>query len=449
MINTLSMKDKTWVVDYAPRDFQQKVHVALEKYRYAILNWHRRAGKSVLCVNELGKRAIQNPGTLYAYIAPSKEQAKNIVWDLFLRFYGNIPGVDMRSKDYTIIFNIAKNKHGVPSKIILLGADNINAARGMGFDGVVMDEYSFMKFNFWSKVIYPTITDKKGFAIIISTPSGHNDFYRLMKQKEDKNNKSSQNWFTMTLPVTESGVFSPEEIEEIEANTGEDFAQEYLCSFSGSVAGAIYKTQISDIEEQGRIKTVPYDPTRCVHTVWDIGWNDATAIGFFQKVGEEYHLIEYYEECGKNLSELFAYVLNKPYIYGEHFAPWDINKTSQQTGLTNWEFAKRAGIEFKVIKKNDGGYGIQEGINATRLFLPKLYVDSKKAEEWVDYMKRYHKKRRKDGTFDDKPEHDASSNCADMTRYAAVIHEKMYEFKRFISKFEQPKFDSVDPYYLN
>ena len=445
------MAKEPWVLDYCPWTFQDKVHTGLNTHRYAILNWHRRAGKTILCVNELGKRAITKPGTLYAYIAPSKEQAKNIVWDKFVQYFGNVPGIDMRIKDYTINFNLAK-KDGVPSKIILLGADSINAARGMGFDGVVMDEYSYMKFGFWTKVIYPTLVDKKGFAIIISTPSGHNDFYKLYQSKTNPNykgytEKDAKKWFTMTLPVTESGVFDAETIEDIQANTGDDFDQEFMCSWEGSVAGAIYKKQIEEMEKQDKFRTVPYDPTRCVHTVWDIGWNDATAIGFFQKVGEEYHLIEYYEETGQELTTLFAYVLNKPYVYGEHFAPWDINKTSQQTGLTNLEFAKRAGFKFRVVKKDAGGYGVQQGINATRLFLPKLYVNKDTCEEWIDYMKRYHKKRRKDGTFEDTPDHDASSNCADMTRYAAVSYEEMYEFKKFIKKFEQPKFESIDPYY--
>ena len=68
------------------------------------------------------------------------------------------------------------------SRIKLKGADNEDSLRGVGLDGVVLDEYAMMKPQVWQEIIQPTITDKKGWAIFVSTPKGYNHFYDMYEK---------------------------------------------------------------------------------------------------------------------------------------------------------------------------------------------------------------------------------------------------------------------------
>jgi len=438
----MEKNNKDFVVNYHPYWYQQEFHDELRNKQFAILNWSRRIGKTTACVNELCIRAITNPGSSYSYICPYKEQAKRITWPMFQQFFGDFPGIQFNNKDHIIYF-MDQKKDNVPSQIHLYGADN-DAIRGMGFDGVILDEYSDMKYSFWSEVVFPTIIDRDGFAIIISTPKGHNDFHRLYQEAEH-----NDDWFNMSVTLYDAKIYSKEKLATIERNAGEGFAQEFLVSFEGTTTGAIYKTQIAEMEDEERIGCFPYDPSRVVHTVWDLGRSDATSILFVQKVGNAFHLIEHVEKLNKTYEDVFSYALNKSYRYGTHFLPWDAIKHSQDSKYNALDVAKKMGMRVRVLAKNEGGvYGVNNGIKICRSFLPKLYVNKVKCPIWIDYMKRYRWEVNKDGTNKDKPKHDVTSNAADSTRYLAAVQDRLYEFNDITTQaFEQPKFESIDPYY--
>src|SRR6185295_12607790 len=74
------------------------------------------------------------------------------------------------------------------------------------------------------------------------------------------------------------------------------YAQEYECSFDAAVIGAVYAKELVNARAQVRIGTLPYDAIRLVNTAWDIGYGDATAIWFYQVIGDEVRLIDYYED---------------------------------------------------------------------------------------------------------------------------------------------------------
>jgi len=82
----------------------------------------------------------------------------------------------------------------------------------------------------------------------------------------------------------------------------QEFDQEWYCSFEAAIKGAYYANQIRDARAQGRIKVVPYDPILKVHTVWDLGVGSNLAIGFYQRVGNETHMIDYWQGTEKTAS---------------------------------------------------------------------------------------------------------------------------------------------------
>ncbi|NUS38253.1 MAG: DNA packaging protein, partial [Lysobacter sp.] len=106
--------------------------------------------------------------------------------------------------------------------------------------------------------------------------------------------------------------------------------------FQGSVEGAYYANELARAEREGRICDLPFLPSLPVHTFWDIGRNDATAIWFMQEVGPWRHFIRYYENSGFG-AEHYAGVLRKfrddhGYQYGTHYLPHD-------AGVADWSIS--------------------------------------------------------------------------------------------------------------
>jgi len=183
------------------------------------------------------------------------------------------------------------------------------------------------------------------------------------------------------------------------------------------VEGAYYARQIGDARRQGRITKVPFDSSTRVHTWWDLGVDDSTTIGFFQLVGREWHLIDYYENSGEGLKH-YADILddkrkNLGYTYGRHFGPHDIEARELGTGKTRLETAKEYGIDFDVVPRQD----IKDGIEAVRSNFSKLWIDEVRCERFISAIQQYRKEwNDKMGIWGGKPEHDWTSHAADMLR---------------------------------
>ncbi len=160
-----------------------------------------------------------------------------------------------------------------------------------------------------------------------------------------------------------------------------------------------------------------------VHTVWDLGVGKNLAIGFYQKVGREVHMIDYWQGDEKDgIPQAVKALKEKPYTYGKHFAPHDIKATEQGTGKTKMETAKALGINFEVVKD----IGVDNGINAGRLMFARLWIDEKSCAYWLDAISQYHQEwDEKRGMFIEKPFHDWTSHPADVHRYASVIEDEM------------------------
>lgn len=215
-----------------------------------------------------------------------------------------------------------------------------------------------------------------------------------------------------------------------EKTLGDDMKREYPSipseAFQQSVEGAYYAKQFAKLYAGQRIGSLPNNGHLPVHTFWDIGVGDSTAIWFVRFVGEEYHIIDYYENSGEGLRHYMKVLKDKGYQYGEHWGPHDIdNREFGSDGKTRRELAK-AGYEidgrnyslrFEVVPK----LGVDEGIEQVREILPMCAFDNSKAEQGVLCLENYRKEwDDKRGCWKDKPLHDWSSHGSDAFRYFAV-----------------------------
>lgn len=362
-----------------------------------------------MTINELVRQAAQCPlpNPRYAYVAPYRHQAKQIAWDFVKHYTEPLPGVS---------YNESELRADLPwgARLALFGADNADALRGMYLDGVVLDEYAFMHPDVFEKVISPCLVDRGGFACFIGTPSGRNHFHALYEDSQRDPDALTKFWPASVTHVIADDVLAAER----RRIAPEVYAQEYECSFEAAIRGAYYAAQLEQARTAGRITRVPYEPDSPVDTWWDLGWDDATAIIFTQRVGREVHVIDYLEANHESLTYYAKALQSREYLYGEHHLPHDANKTELGSGQSLREQLSRLGLrDLTVVRPVE----VEEGIQAARALFPRVWFDQDKARRLIDCLANYRQEWiEARQTYGTKPLHDGYSHGADAFRYLAV-----------------------------
>ena len=169
--------------------------------------------------------------------------------------------------------------------------------------------------------------------------------------------------------------------------TPEQYEQEFECSFTAAVSGSYYGRLITKADKDGRIGYVPVDNNAGVETWWDLGIGDSTAIWFAQRIGEEVHLIDYYENSGESLAHYVDVLTEKNYAYSCHIAPHDIQARELGTGKSRLEVAAELGLDFQVAPKLEVDHGIESVRNA----LKQCWFDREKCKQGLDALRQYRK----------------------------------------------------------
>lgn len=188
-----------------------------------------------------------------------------------------------------------------------------------------------------------------------------------------------------------------------------------------AVTGAIYLREIESMHTGGRFRNVPYDPMLRVHTVWDLGWNDAMAIGFAQRLGSELRVIDYIEDSHKRLDEYVTEIKSRPWNWGLDYLPHDGAAENIQTGQSAEAVLRKLGRNPRIIPAAD----VENGIKAARLVFPRVYFDRIKASPLVGHLKRYRRTINKATNEAGAPLHDEHSHGADMFRYLCAVADKL------------------------
>lgn len=188
-----------------------------------------------------------------------------------------------------------------------------------------------------------------------------------------------------------------------------------------SVEGAIYQREIQDVLADQRIRPVPYDPKLKVHTVWDLGFNDAMTIIFVQRLSGELRILDYIEDSHKTLSEYVAMIQERRWVWGYDWIPHDGEAKDIKTGKSAREVLNALGRDAKVVPKMD----VEAGIKAARLIFPRCYFNVDKTKRLVDCLKRYRRAIPVSTNEPAAPLHDEYSHGADAFRYLAVIADKL------------------------
>jgi phage terminase large subunit-like protein len=212
-------------LNFALLNWQQTVFK--DTHRFKVVAAGRRCGKSRLSAVTLLIEALNCPeGSAVMYIAPTLGQARTIIWDL-LHDLGRpvIKSSHINNLEITLVNG---------RKILVRGADNPDSLRGVSLTYVVLDECAFIKQEIWEKVIRASLSDKKGRALFISTPSGRNWFYDTFKLG---NEGTDEEWKAWHYTTQDNETIDPKEIEAAKRTLSSfAFKQEYLSSFDNAGA---------------------------------------------------------------------------------------------------------------------------------------------------------------------------------------------------------------------
>lgn len=404
----------------------------MRSQRWAILVAHRRAGKTVAAINDIIERATRNkkPNPQYAYVAPLLNQAKKVAWKYLKEAALPFDAYTNESELYVELRALPNSP-----RIQLFGADNPDAMRGMYLDGCVLDEFGNMVGSFWTTVILPLLLDRHGWGVLMGTPNGPNHFRdTYYKRKEDPN------WLVENLPVTATNILPQEELDEIRSFMDpEEYAQEFLCSFEASVRGAIYARQVEQMLEEGRITNIAADKYAPIDVVMDLGFRDATAIGFVQPRPDGLLMVHAHSDNYQPIKHYIDYI--KQYFtknklkMGTIWLPHDAKAKTLQTGKSIIDNFREAGLRPRMVPE----LGLLDGIAAARKMFPEWYLNEDQCQGLILALKSYRRKYDEERkVYGNEPVHDWSSHLADMWRYASIVFSP-------VSDVEYAKYRDVDP----
>lgn len=270
-------------------DAQMQIFESSARFKVAACG--RRFGKSYLAAWMLLIKALQSDNKDVFYIAPTFQQAKDIIWGLLKDL-----GKDLikSSHENTATLTLVNDR-----KIYLKGSDRPDTLRGVGLSFVVFDEYGSMKPEVWEMIIRPTLADVKGDALFIGTPAGKNHFYKLYVES-----LGLDDWESFQFNSTDNPLLDPLEIQQAKKTmSSQAFRQEFEASFE-TFSGGIFKEEwVTYVrEEDEEFKEGPYviavDPAGFEETTKDRGLKssklDETAISVVKIKGDEWLVRDIY-----------------------------------------------------------------------------------------------------------------------------------------------------------
>jgi phage terminase large subunit len=317
---------------------------------------------------------------------------------------------------YEITQNSIRGKNGTEFAFVGLRNNVANIKSYEGVDIVWVEEAQTTSRLSWN-ILIPTIR-KQGSEIWISfNPELETDetYQRfVLKPPADciqiKINWSDNPWFPDTLLL---------EKDALKARDLEAYNQVWEGLCRQSVDGAIFAKELQQAELDGRLTKVPYDATKPVHAVFDLGWADSTAIWFLQFVGMETRLIRYIEDSQKTISHYLATMQTFGYVYDKVWLPHDAeNKTLAAAGRSIDDIVRAAGYKTQILPR----VPILDSINAARTIFPSCYFDRDNAAEGINCLRHYrYEVDPATGQFSRSPLHDHYSHGADAFRYIALM----------------------------
>ncbi len=404
------------------RWYQQPLHKYLVTGgKRAIEIAHRRWGKDEIILSATLELAHQRVGS-YWHCLPEYAQARKALWSAVNAHTGKRrideafpPEIRETTNEQEMFIRL---KCG--STWQLIGSDRFDSTVGAGPAGIAYSEWALANPSAWA-YHRPMLEENNGWAAFITTPRGRNHAKAMYDMAKD-----NPRWFAEVSTVHDTGTLSPEQLDEslkeYIALYGHDlgtaqFEQEYECSFNAAILGAFYAREMLAVRKDGRIAPIEALPDRPVHTAWDLGVRDSTAIWWFQVVGSQLFILDHYVAHGTGVEHYAELCHSKPWKRGVDYVPHDAKVKEWGSGRTRVETMRQLGLNPHVVPMASK----MDGIQAVRKTLPLCVFHPDTEEDGIGALETYRREWDDEKkTFKATEVHDWASHGADAFRYLSL-----------------------------
>lgn len=409
-------------------EFPQKLQCLFKPARYKVLYGGRGGAKSWGIARALLIQAAQRP----LRVLCAREFQTSLKDSVHKLLCDQVVALGLESF-YDITQATIRGKNGSEFNFVGLKNNVANVKSYEGVDICWVEEAQTVSRLSWNTLI-PTIRKEKSEIWISFNPELETDetYQRFVVHAPEnaivqKINWSDNPWFPETLREEKDALKSRDPASY-------NVVWEGMCRLT--VDGAIFAREMQMAELEGRITRVPYDASKPVHAIFDLGWSDATAIWFLQFVGMETRLIRYIEGSQLTMTDYLAKMQTYGYIYDTLWLPHDAeNKTLAANGRSIEEIVRAAGYKTRIIPRTP----IADSINAARTIFRGCYFDRENCHEGLQCLRHYrYEVDPETGQFSRNPLHDQYSHGADAFRMIGLMvnePRKMRQPKPVISNY--------------
>lgn len=188
-----------------------QLEVSKDPARFKVLNAGRRTGKTVLAAREGLARARQSNRMVW-WVAPTYKVVKRGYKEVLRQLPKELLEHDPPPDSYFDAGRSVILRFKTGSTMEFYSAERPEGMLGEGVDYAILDEAAIMPSHIWEQTVYPTLMDRQGGALFISTPRGRNWFYRNWRLGQDA---AEPNWASWTYPTSANPFIKPEEIENL------------------------------------------------------------------------------------------------------------------------------------------------------------------------------------------------------------------------------------------
>ena len=381
------------------------------KSRYRVLYGGRGGAKSWGVARALLIKAAKEPLRILCareYMTSMRDSVHKLLCD-------QIIDLGLQSF-YEITQASIRGKNGSEFSFVGLKNNVTNVKSYEGLDICWVEEAQTVTRKSWN-VLVPTVRKPDSEIWITFNPELETDetYQRFVIHRPEnavvaKVNWNDNPWFPDTLKL---------EMESLKARDPEAHRTVWEGFCRQTVDGAIFAKEVQMAELENRITRVPYDATKPVHAVFDLGWADATAIWFVQFIGMETRLIRYMEDNQQTISHYLAEMQKFGYVYDTLWLPHDAqNKTLAANGRSIEEIVRAAGHKTRIIDKTP----VVDSINAARTIFRSCYFDRENCYDGLQCLRHYRYEVDPDTKqFSRNPLHDQYSHGADAFRYIGLM----------------------------
>jgi hypothetical protein len=276
-----------------------------------------------------------------------------------------------------------------------------------------------MKPSIWGAVLRPLLSDRRGWAVFIGTPKGHNQFWEIYN-----NATKDSSWYCKTLRASQTGLIPQEELDDArKMQTQDQYLAEWECDFESAIIGAYYGKELRQLTDQGRITEIEADPMFPLFSSWDLGYSDDTTIWTWQVVHGEVRFLDYHSSNGQSIPFYTGYIAQQEQKFGikykTHYLPHDARAKTLASGGKS--IIEQLSVKIKLeCLKIVPNLSLQDGIQATRMMLLRSWFDPR-CEDGIECLRQYERSYNEDKkVFSNKPLHNWASHGADAARMAAI-----------------------------